>query len=150
MRSVDMKDIIGGVIVAVIGASVAMQSLISYEIGSVRHMGPGMFPVIIGAMLTAIGALIAVPAVFREGNPLPDFEWRPLLAVLASIATFGLTLERFGMVVAVVAMTVVSVLADARPSVGRFVWLPLGLAIGAVLVFRVALSMNIPIFAMPF
>ncbi|MER2634384.1 MAG: tripartite tricarboxylate transporter TctB family protein [Rhizobiaceae bacterium] len=150
MRSVDMKDAIGGVLVAVLGMGVATQSILFYQIGTVRHMGPGMFPTIIGLLLAGVGALIAVPAFFRQGIPLPDFEWRPLLTVLAAIAVFGLTLERFGLVVAVVGMTIMSVTADRKPSFGRFVWLPLGLALGAVLVFRIALGMNIPVFVMPF
>ena len=109
-----------------------------YRMGDLHRMGPAMFPTMVGGLLTALGALIAVRSLVFEGPPVAAFAARPLAFGLSSIVLFGLALQFLGLVVAVAVLVLVAAHAsrEARPlqnialagvmvvfSVGVFVWL---------------------------
>jgi TctA family transporter len=77
MQKRDYGDIIGGVALIVGGTAFAIIGA-DYNIGTLRRMGPGYFPLSIGIILIAFGFLVALPALIRAGvTPKP--EWRPLV-----------------------------------------------------------------------
>src|SRR5665647_31181 len=51
------RDFYAGGLMAMLGAGVALDST-TYDVGSLTHMGPGMFPLMLGVVLTFIGILI--------------------------------------------------------------------------------------------
>lgn len=149
MLSRDYKDLIGGSILALLGLGVAVQSVSSFDLGTFSRMGPGMFPLCLGALLVGLGTLIAVPALFRPGERI-DADWRPLVFVMSGVLGFALTVRPFGLVPAIVVLTVVSGLGDSEHR-------PLGLAIvaavlagAAYLIFPVGLGVTLAPFKWPF
>jgi hypothetical protein len=60
MKTID-KDTVGGALMVLVGAGAILEG-VQHEIGSLRHVGPGFFPVCLGAILAAVGAMIAVKA----------------------------------------------------------------------------------------
>ncbi|ARC88990.1 tripartite tricarboxylate transporter TctB family protein [Rhodovulum sp. MB263] len=141
----DWPDILGGLTLAALGAAAAGWALAHYDIGSLRRMGPGFFPVALGTLLTGLGLAIALPALGRQAGPRPGFEPCAVLAVLAAILVFGLGLFRIGLVGATAAAVLIATLPAPHP--GRVWRLVLALAISAltVLVFGLGLRMNIPL-----
>lgn len=93
----DYHDLWGGAVLAATGAAVALYCLGNYDFGSLRQMGPGFFPVVLGVILTLLGVLIALPAWFRAGKAAP-FAALDALAVLAAIAVFAFGLGRLGLI----------------------------------------------------
>src|SRR5215204_4327520 len=130
------KDFWSGLIFIAIG--MAFMALASqYRMGDLHRMGPGLFPTIVGGLLTALGALIAASSLVFEGPPVAAFAARPLAFGLLSIVLFALTLQFLGLVIAVAVLVLVGAYAsrEARPlqsialaglmvvfSVGVFVW----------------------------
>ena len=55
------KDYYGGALLIVIGLA-AVYAGIGYRVGELAHMGPGFFPVALGALLALTGLLIALSA----------------------------------------------------------------------------------------
>jgi hypothetical protein len=142
MHARDYRDIIGGGVLLCVGAFVVAYATTQLEVGSLARMGPGLFPAALGALLCGFGAIVAVPAFFREGTPV-SVDGRPFVFVLASILVFGLTIRRFGVAPAVFVMTLVATLADQRLSWRGAIMLGVVLAALAVLIFNVGLDIPV-------
>ena len=128
---------------AAVGAGAALYAQAEYELGELRNMGPGFFPVVLGWLLAVLGMLIALPALVRRGEAV-TLAWRAGLCVIGSIVVFGLLLKPAGLVLATVAAVLVASLADAR-----FTWRTRLLAAAAIaalawLIFIAGLGMVLP------
>jgi hypothetical protein len=110
----DYSDISAGGFFLAVGLGAAGYAAAHYSLGSLRNIGPGMFPVGAGVALAGFGLAMLVPALARTGAR-PRFEPGVAAAVLASVAAFALVLPLFGLVPASVALVVVSRLAERHP-----------------------------------
>lgn len=143
MNSRDWKDIVGGGSLTVVGLYAALHAL-DYEFGSLTRMGPGYFPVGLGALLAVLGLAIAVPAFFREGEPV-TVQWRTLALVLGSLVLFGAALKPLGLVLATVLATMASSMADQQTRWKGRVLIAGGVALLTYLVFALGLGMVLPV-----
>ncbi len=144
MAHKDMRDIVGGILLTVLGTFAAWHAYQTYDIGELNRMGPGYFPVALGSLLAVLGLLIAIPAWFRQGEPI-RVEWRTLALVAASIAIFALTLKTLGLVVATVLAVLASTLADREISWRARAMVAAGVALVTYLVFSLGLGMILPV-----
>lgn len=147
MRSVwrcSVRDAIGGALFATVGAAFLVAAF-SHEIGSPGNMGPGFFPMLLGASAVVVGLVILASAI-GQAIPFPPIVWRPLVAVLSGIAAFALTIERLGLIPAVLLTVAVSAFGDAGSRFSGAVVLGGAAATVAWLVFSVGLGVNIPAF----
>ncbi|WP_265502020.1 tripartite tricarboxylate transporter TctB family protein [Paracoccus beibuensis] len=139
----DLYDAAWGGVLALLGLAVAGWAASNYDFGSLRRMGPGFFPVVLGLVLAALGALIAVPALARRGTQR-HFAWPETVGVVGSLLIFGLLLNRAGLV-PTTALTVLTASAVApRPGI---IWrLVLTVAVTALtwVLFIGGLDMPIP------
>ncbi|MDP0928219.1 tripartite tricarboxylate transporter TctB family protein [Paracoccus onubensis] len=140
----DYHDILWGGFLSLLGLAVAVYSFMHYDIGNLRRMGPGFFPVSLGAVLAVLGLIIAIPAIWRAGETR-SFAGRELLGIIVALLLFALLMNRAGIVItAAVAAFVASVVAP-RPGI---LWRLVLAAIIAGLtwaIFIQALEMAIPV-----
>jgi hypothetical protein len=77
-RKLADRDLYGGVIFVVLGIVILFQGM-SDNVGSLAKVGPGLFPVALGVVLTALGALIALNGMIssegRDAEASP-MQWR--------------------------------------------------------------------------
>lgn len=144
----DYRDLIAGALLIAVGLIAAFNAMYSYPLGSLRHMGPGMFPMMLGWLLAGLGVLVILPALFR-GGVLPQPELRPLIVVCAAVLAFGATIRTLGLAPAVVATVLVAVLADNKITLYGALILAAGLSVAAVLIFVYALGMPLQIVNWP-
>ncbi|WBU65287.1 tripartite tricarboxylate transporter TctB family protein [Paracoccus aerodenitrificans] len=140
----DWPDIWGGAVLAVTGLCVAIWSGLRLDFGTLRAMGPGFFPTVLGVALAMLGVAVAVPALRRGAEPVP-VRLGDLAAVIASILIFGLGMEWLGMVPACfIAVLTASVPAPCKGWLWRLV---LAVAVTAVtfVVFELGLQMGLPV-----
>lgn len=111
---IDVKNLRAGVLFAGAGAGFAAGAS-GYPLGTAAHMGPGWFPLVLGLLLVALGALMALTGVSRAERPAgqPDdaasaIGWRPLLHVTLSVTAFALLIEPAGLVAASLALVLLS------------------------------------------
>ncbi|MBF9033736.1 tripartite tricarboxylate transporter TctB family protein [Rhodobacterales bacterium HKCCE2091] len=142
------ERLIGGVI-AIIGALYVLQTLLSYDLGTLRRMGPGMFPLFLGIALTAIGAAIAILAPDRE-RELPDFAPRTAGFVLGGVVAFAVLVGWFGLAPAVVGCVLVASLAERPPRFLGALAVAGVLCVAAWAIFKVGLGLAIPMLRWPF
>lgn len=84
------------------------------SMGTLRRIGPGFFPVVLGIVLTCLGAA----TLFERAQPrrsLPD-EWRALICVLLAILSFGFLVRSTGMIPAIAALVLLTSLGQRQPS----------------------------------
>ena len=137
-------DIPAGLLVMVIGIF-GLIAAADLERGTAFRMGPGYLPVLLSWAILAIGAAIAFAGYFKPKEMLPLFAARPLLAICAALLAFGLTIDRLGILIAVVALVGISSLAS---SITRHRETPIAmavLAIGSALIFVTGLGLAIPL-----
>ena len=140
----DWHDIWGGAAMAAIGAAVAFYAMGQYEFGTLRRMGPGFFPTVLGALLAGLGLMIALPAWRRSGEARP-FAAHEALAVLAAIALFGLGLQRLGLMPTTAVAGLVASLPAPRRGWRWRVMLAVAIAALTWLVFKEGLQMTMPV-----
>lgn len=144
MRISNPGDLASGGILAATGLAAALISYSRYDLGNPEQIGPGLFPLIVGAALALFGALLAISAAWREGV-MPKIAWRPLLVLSGAMLLFWLTIDRFGILPSVVILILVTTFADRGPSLRARLLLAGTLAAMAVAVFHFAFGMPIPI-----
>ncbi|MCB8887930.1 tripartite tricarboxylate transporter TctB family protein [Vreelandella malpeensis] len=145
MLNRDIVDIFTGLALAVFGLVIALYASSHYQLGTLQRMGPGMVPMGIGAITALLGALLAGGGALRPRVALSGIEWRPLLAILGGILTFAIAVPRVGLAPAIATMTLVTSLADRQLRLKTVALLIVFLVLAAIVIFRLALGMNIPI-----
>jgi putative tricarboxylic transport membrane protein len=118
-----------------------------YPIGSAMRMGPGYFPMVLGAILTVLGLLILVKGLVVRGPAMGRFALLPAFLILLSVALFAITVERAGILVAVALVTIVG----ALPS-GAFRWrevIPLLVVMAALAVGLFTKGLGLPFKVFP-
>lgn len=129
-----------------IGLGAVIISLLNYDIGSMRRMGPGFFPLAVGAMLALLGLVL-----LGQSLRLATDDWvgrcnlRVVLPLMSGILAFGLLIRPYGLVAATSAMTCIAAFAvrDVRPwELLAIIALQCVLAVG---IFVMALGMPISV-----
>lgn len=114
------------------------------EMGSGGRMGPAYFPVILGILLTLIGAAGIVRSFFRHGAPMEKLHLRPLAVVLLAVVLFGILMRGAGLVPAAAVLVLVSFYAHAKFNWKEGALLAVGLAGFCYLLFIKLLGLPIP------
>ncbi len=112
-----------------------------YRIGTPARMGPGFFPTVLGGILAALGLSLSIPALIRDGEPLPRLGLRPLFTVLIAIVVFALLLQPLGFVLSAVVLVLMSGFADPELRPAESVGLALLLTAFSVVIFVVLLGL---------
>jgi hypothetical protein len=112
-----------------------------YRIGTPARMGPGFFPIVLGGILVALGLSLSIPALIRNGEPLPRLGLRPLLTVLVAIVVFALLLQPLGFVLSAVVLVLIGGFADPELRRVESVGLALLLTAFSVAIFVVLLGL---------
>jgi hypothetical protein len=147
----NQKDFLSGVLFMVLGVSFAWRAS-SYTVGNAARMGPGYVPLLLGAVLTLLGAFMVFKALVFEtedGGRTGAWAWRPVLCVVLANVAFGLLLggltslglPPMGLVLAVFALTVIAARAGSAFRWKEVLLLALVLALGSYLCFVVLLKL---------
>ena len=137
MRIRSPKDFWAGLIFIAIGLAFILAAG-NYRMGDMHRMGPALFPILVGALLAVLGAVVTLRSFVLDGEPVPRFYARPIGVSVIAIVLFGLALQWLGLIAAVAVLVIVGAFAarDVRPlenvvlavamvlfSVAVFVWL---------------------------
>jgi hypothetical protein len=137
------KDFWAGVVYILIGGGACLIAL-DYAMGSAGRMGPGYFPRTLGIMLTLIGAGLVVRSFRLQGERIALPTYKPLVIVLASVLLFGLIVSEAGLVVATIALVLLSSTASHEYRWKESVVAALALAVFVIVTFRYGLGVQLP------
>ena len=144
------RDFYAGGIMTLLGAAVTLDSM-TYALGTLTHMGPGMFPLMLGCTLTFVGVLILGTAILTplgdDESILPkDREWYAWGCILAGPILFIILGEFFGLVPATFACVFVPALGDRTATLKGSAILAAGVTVVGTLLFTYVLKIPFPMF----
>lgn len=146
MRSPVMgKDFLTGVGYALIGGS-ALYFGRDYAFGTLSRMGPGFFPLVLGAILTLIGIALSLRALLRGDERIGALSLRPLVLVVGSIFLFAWLLPLLGMPLTLAVLIAVASLGSPsfRPEL-RFALVMAAVILACVGLFVYGLGVRMPV-----
>ena len=124
-------------------AAVALVAARGYSLGSAGKMGPGYFPLVLGALLGVLGVILVARSLIFDGEPLPRLYIWPLAIIAAAVCLFGALIEPFGLIVALAVLTLVSAWAGPQFRWSEALGLALALIVFSIVVFVYALGLSL-------
>lgn len=155
MNLKNQKDFFSGLLFMAIGVGFAW-SASHYTIGSAAKMGPGYFPLLLGALLTVLGGVLVFKALVFEtedGGRIGPWAWRPVVFIVLANLVFGVLIggmssvgiPPMGLVLAIFVVTILSAKASSEFRWKEVLVLALVLATGSYLTFVVLLKLQLAI-----
>lgn len=139
------SDFLSGLFFFVVGSTGARIAL-DYPLGTGRNMGPGGFPLIIAGLLAICGLALVARSFFGEEDDPIEVAVLPLVLVSAGIAVFALLLMGAGLLLATMALVLLSAAASGRFKPVSALLLAVGLAVGSIAGFVWGLGQLMPVF----
>ena len=137
------KDLLAGAVFVGFGLAFAVTSS-TYEVGTPLRMGPGFFPLVLGAILVVLGVLIAVTGlVAADGADIGTVPWRALVLLLAAVLLFGFTVRGIGLVPALFLAVLLAAFAGRGVRPVQAVVIAVSLTALSVLIFVYALQLRL-------
>ena len=144
------KDFYAGLAMVLLGGAVTLNSS-TYNLGTFMHMGPGMFPFMLGILMTFVGVLIFISGLLtplEQGERiLPEsMEWRGWACILAGPLMFILFGQLFGMVAGTFMCVFVSALGDRTATLKGSAILAACITVTGAFLFSYILKVPFPLF----
>ena len=155
MNIKSQKDFFSGLMFMGVGFAFAWGST-DYTIGEAARMGPGYFPLVLGILMTLLGAVITFKALVLEtegGDKVGKWAWKPLVFIILANLVFGLLLAglpainfpAFGLIIAIYALTFIASMAESGWRFKNTFILATVLAAGSYVAFVLALKLQFPV-----
>ena len=155
MNIKSQKDFFSGVVFMAVGGAFAWGAT-TYTVGTGARMGPGYFPLVLGVLLALLGAVITFTAMVVEtedGEKTGKWIWRPVGYIVAANLAFGIllgglpsiNLPAMGMVIAIVALTLIAAQAGTEFKLKEILILAAILVAGSYVTFVLLLKLQIQV-----
>jgi hypothetical protein len=118
LHRIDVRELAFGLFLIAL-ALVAFVSTSALSIGTAADMGPGFVPRALAWIILVFGAAFSFTSLFKQPQPFPTPPWRPLAAILASIAVFAVLFSTLGLVAACIGCVLIAGTATAPVQWGR-------------------------------
>ena len=152
------KDHAGGALLVVTGVAVVVAG-VGYGTGTLRQMGSGFYPVVLGVLLALIGVVLLATATRAPDAHLaaapaetahlsgPVVQWRGWLCILGGALSFVVLGQHGGLVPASFVSVFVAALGDRRNTWRAAAGLAALMTALGVAVFHFGLHLLLPLFA---
>ena len=149
------KDFFSGLMFMAVGVAFAWGAS-GYTIGNGARMGPGYFPLVLGVLLSLLGAVITFKSMVVEtvdGDKVGAFAWRPLIFIIAANLVFGaalgglpsIGLPPLGLIVGIFALTFIASNAGEEFNFKEVTVLAIILAVISYAAFILLLKLQFPV-----
>ena len=118
VRVKNPQDFWAGLLFLVVGLA-AVYFGRNYSFGTATKMGPGYLPTVLAWMMAGIGAFLTLRALFENGPQIEPSLFRPQAFIIAAIVVFGLLIERTGLALSVIVVTLVAAFASREMPMRR-------------------------------
>lgn len=139
-----MQNLLAGLLLIVIAGAAAWQGS-ALPMGTLRHIGPGLFPMALAGFIALIGIMLIVTWARGERTSTGRWPMRGPLFILGSAVVFGLAVRPLGLAVAGPLLVFVGALASAETRWSEIVLFAIGMTIFCLILFKYLLSLPIPV-----
>jgi uncharacterized membrane protein len=138
------KDVWAGLLLVAIGAA-AMFLARNYGFGTALRMGPGFFPIILGALLIVFGLYMLGSGLRQPEKIAGSWSLRALIILPLALVLFGVLMEHGGFVPAMLVLIFASATASTEFRFVEVLLFSIGLTALSVVVFVWALGLPYPL-----
>jgi hypothetical protein len=119
----------------------------NYPVGTALRMGTGYMPRLLCWVLLGLGVVVLAQGLRQPAVPLRASPqgWRAVIAVTLSLVAFGLSIERLGLVVAILLLTAIGALATRSLRLVETAIAAVALIALSWAIFIVGLGLTIPV-----
>jgi putative tricarboxylic transport membrane protein len=114
-------------------------------LGSLRQLGPGMFPRVLAILVGFVGLAILVDAFLEQGEKLARWSVRGPLFILGAALAFGFAVRPLGLVVAAPLVMVIGAFASPETRWREVLIFGGGMTVFCVGLFKYLLGLPIPV-----
>lgn len=114
-------------------------------VGTVRQLGPGMFPRVLAILVGLVGAMIVIDAFLQSGEKLGRWPLRSPLFILGAAVAFGFAVRPLGLVVAAPLVMLIGAFASPETRVREVLVFGVVMTVFCVGLFKYALGLPIPV-----
>jgi putative tricarboxylic transport membrane protein len=139
-----MRDVIAGLILLGIAAVAAWQAS-ALTVGTPRHIGPGMVPLALSALIALLGLFLIASGLRGERAFRDRWPLRGPIFILGAAVVFGLAIRPLGLVLAGPALIVVGAFASHETRWVEIILFAIGMTVFCVVLFKYLLSLPIPL-----
>lgn len=150
--NINRKEIWSAGLLVFIGMATVIGST-NYQIGTLARMGPGYFPLLLGAILMILGLLIFfTPGSITDEEQEISFKEmlvtrvKTWVLIIVSVLAFIVLGKYGGLLIATFAMTFLAAMADKSNTLKTSLIVGVVLTAVTVLVFHYGLQMQFPLF----
>ena len=146
---INKRELMSAGLLMAIGVATAVAGG-NYTIGTLARMGPGFYPTALGLLLILLSLLMVFTPVSvedrlaEEKHPAP--EYRAWACVTLGVIAFIVLGSYGGLVPGTMSLVLISALGDQRNTLKSALALAAGVTVLAVLLFKLLLEMQIPLF----
>jgi len=155
MKIKSQKDFFSGAMFIGVGIAFAIGAS-NYSVGSGAKMGPGYFPLILGVLLTFLGAVIAFKALVTppsDGDKIGAFAWKPLFFIILANLVFGACigglpafgLPPLGLILGIFLLTIIAAYGGDEFRIKEVMVLAVILSVISYMAFIVLLKLQFPV-----
>ncbi|MGE5512019.1 MAG: tripartite tricarboxylate transporter TctB family protein [Bacteroidota bacterium] len=120
MQIRNAQDFATGLLFIVVGVG-ALWIGADYAMGTAQRPGTGVLPRILAWCLVGCGGLLWIKALLSDGPRLGAWAWRPLAMITLAILAFSFLVDRFGLVVAMLASMTLAALGTPQTRWGEYI-----------------------------
>lgn len=146
--NINKRELLSAGLMLAIGTASALGGL-NYQTGSLARMGPGFFPTAVGCLLIFLSLLMVLTPVSAEDEAATDAsppQYRAWACVTLGVIAFIVLGLYGGLVPGTFALVLIAALGDKGNSIGACLAVAAFVTVLAVLLFRMLLQMQIPLF----
>jgi len=140
------NDLAAGGLFVAFGSYFVLEAM-HYQLGTPLRMGPGFMPVMLGAILIALGIAVVIKGIGKTDEEAPSpWPWRGIIMVLGTIVFFAATIRGLGFIPVVLISSMATALSSSRNSILSALIISVGLCVLCLLVFVIGLGLIVPWF----
>ena len=139
------KDFLAGLLFLTLGVLTVFFAR-GYPMGVAARMGPGYFPTVLGGLLCLFGLYIMIRGIRSGDTVRGTWGWRPLGMITLSLVSFGFSMEKLGLVPALVLLFFIAALAGREFRFKEVLLLAILMSAFAAAVFVYGLQLPYPLF----
>jgi uncharacterized membrane protein len=140
------KRFLSGIMFLFIGGG-AIYMAQDYPMGSALRMGPGYFPIVLGAIIGLFGIWELIIGVIKPDPVKGNWSLRALIILPLSAVIFGVLMEKAGFIIAMVVLIYVSAFSSKEFRFWEVTALAVGLTAASVGLFIYGLGLPYPLWS---
>jgi len=139
-----MQNLLAGLLLILVAAIAAWQAS-PLSFGTLRHIGPGLVPLVLAAFIAIIGVILVLTWLRGERSSTGRWPLRGPLFILGAAVVFGLIVRPLGLAVAGPLLVVVAAFASHETRWIEILIFAAGMTVFCLVLFKYLLALPIPV-----